>query len=224
MSDALSELDITARTQIRRKPDRGRYDLATIRAILDEAFLCHVAVDLGSGPVIIPMAFGRVDDDIYLHGAAGNALLRAIARGSDVCVAVTLTDGLVLARSAFHHSMNYRSVVVFGTGVQVDDVDEKRRAVDAIVDHVIAGRSADARPPTDAELRATLVVRIAISEASAKVRTGGPIDDDEDLALPIWGGHIPLRIVADSPIADSDVPAGVATPPYAIDYRRVSSG
>ena len=224
MSDASSELDITARTQIRRKPDRGRYDLATIRAILDEAFLCHVADDLGSGPVIIPMAFGRVDDDIYLHGAAGNALLRAIARGSDVCVAVTLTDGLVLARSAFHHSMNYRSVVVFGTGVQVDDVDEKRRAVDAIVDHVIAGRSADARPPTDAELRATLVVRIAISEASAKVRTGGPIDDDEDLALPIWGGHIPLRIVADSPIADPDVPAGVATPPYAIDYRRVSSG
>jgi nitroimidazol reductase NimA-like FMN-containing flavoprotein (pyridoxamine 5'-phosphate oxidase superfamily) len=223
MSDASSELEITARTQIRRKPDRGHYDLATIRAILDEAFLCHVSVDLGSGPVIIPMAFGRVDDDIYLHGAAGNALLRAIARGSDLCVAVTLTDGLVLARSAFHHSMNYRSVVVFGTGVQVDDVDEKRRAVDAIVDHVIAGRSADARPPTDAELRATLVVRIAISEASAKVRTGGPIDDDDDLALPIWGGHIPLRMVADAPIADPDVPPGVAVPPYAIDYRRVSS-
>jgi nitroimidazol reductase NimA-like FMN-containing flavoprotein (pyridoxamine 5'-phosphate oxidase superfamily) len=224
MRDAASELEITDRTKIRRKPDRGHYDVATIRAILDEAFLCHVAVDLGSGPVIIPMAFGRVDDYVYLHGAAGNALLRAIAHGNDLCVAVTLTDGLVLARSAFHHSMNYRSVVIFGTGVQVDDVDEKRRAVDAIVDHVIAGRSADARPPTDAELRATLVVRIAISEASAKVRTGGPIDDAEDLALPIWGGHIPLRMVADSPIADPDVPTGVPTPPYAIDYRRVSNG
>jgi nitroimidazol reductase NimA-like FMN-containing flavoprotein (pyridoxamine 5'-phosphate oxidase superfamily) len=224
MSDASSELEITARTQIRRQPHRGHYDVATIRAILDEAFLCHVAVDLGSGPVIIPMAFGRVDDDIYLHGAAGNALLLAIARGSDLCVAVTLTDGLVLARSAFHHSMNYRSVVVFGTGVRVDDVDEKRRAVDAIVDHVIAGRSADARPPTNAELRATLVVRIAISEASAKVRTGGPIDDAEDLALPIWGGHIPLRMVAGSPIADPDVPPGVTAPPYATDYRRGSSG
>ena len=224
MSDAPSELEVTSRTQIRRLPNRGRYDVATIRAILDEAFLCHVAVDLGSGPVIIPMAFGRVDDDIYLHGAAGNAMLRAIARGSELCVAVTLTDGLVLARSAFHHSMNYRSVVVFGTGVQVDDVDEKRRAVDAIVDHVIAGRSADARPPTDSELRATLVVRIPISEASAKVRTGGPIDDEEDLALPIWGGLIPLRTVADSPIAEPDVPAGVPTPAYAIDYRRVPSG
>ena len=224
MSDASSELEITARTQIRRLPNRGRYDVATIRAILDEAFLCHVAVDLGSGPVIIPMAFGRVDDDIYLHGAAGNAMLRAIARGSELCVAVTLTDGLVLARSAFHHSMNYRSVVVFGAGVQVDDVDEKRRAVDAIVDHVIAGRSADARPPTDSELRATLVVRIPISEASAKVRTGGPIDDEEDLALPIWGGLIPLRMVADSPIAEPDVAAGVPTPAYAIDYRRVPSG
>lgn len=224
MSDAPSELEVTARTQIRRLPTRGRYDVATIRAILDEAFLCHVAVDLGSGPVIIPMAFGRVDDDIYLHGAAGNAMLRAIARGGGLCVAVTLTDGLVLARSAFHHSMNYRSVVVFGTGVQVDDVDEKRRAVDAIVDHVVAGRSADARPPTDSELRATLVVRIPISEASAKVRTGGPIDDEEDLALPIWGGLIPLRTVADAPIAEPDVPAGVPTPAYAIDYRRVPSG
>jgi hypothetical protein len=120
--------------------------------------------------------------------------------------------------------MNYRSVVVFGTGVRVDDVDEKRRAVDAIVDHVVAGRSADARAPTDAELRATLVVRIPISEASAKVRTGGPIDDAEDLTLPIWGGLIPLRMVADSPISDPDVPAGVPTPAYALDYRRMPRG
>src|SRR3984893_9923820 len=202
----------TERTTLKRLPKRGVYDRQLVYGILDEGFICHVSFAVDGRPFVIPTGYARVDDQLYIHGSQVSRMLRTLAQGVDVCVAVTLTDGLVLARSAFHHSMNYRSVVVFGTGVQVDDVDEKRRAVDAIVDHVIAGRSADARPPTDAELRATLVVRIAISEASAKVRTGGPIDDDDDLALPIWGGHIPLRIVADSSIADADVPPGVATP------------
>ena len=206
------------RVRLRRKADRGRYDASTIRGILDEGFICHVAFSSAEGPVVVPTAYARVGDVLCLHGALGNAMLRALCSGVPACVTVTLVDGLVLARSAFHHSINYRSVVVFGTASEVTDMEDKRTALVAIVEHLVAGRSADARPPTDEELRATRVVRMPIGEASAKVRSGGPVDDPEDLDLPVWAGQIPLRLAADQPIAD--VPATLPTPRYATSYTR----
>jgi nitroimidazol reductase NimA-like FMN-containing flavoprotein (pyridoxamine 5'-phosphate oxidase superfamily) len=202
----------TDRTRVRRKAERGRYDDDVIRSILGEAIVCHVGFVADGQPVVIPTAFAVVDDHLYVHGATGNAMLRSLASGaSEACVTVTLLDGLVLSRSAFHHSVNYRSVMVFGRGQAVTDVDEKRRAVMAIVDHVVPGRSCDTRPPTPEELRATLVVRIPLAEASAKVRTGPPIDDDADLALPHWAGEVPLSVVAGEPVPDAltagEVPA-----------------
>jgi nitroimidazol reductase NimA-like FMN-containing flavoprotein (pyridoxamine 5'-phosphate oxidase superfamily) len=205
----------TPRTRVRRLPDRARYDRATVDSILDEGFVCHVGfVDRGA-PVVIPTAYARVDDALYLHGASANAALRAVTSGGPTCVTVTLVDGLVLARSAFHHSINYRSVVIFGNATEVTDPDEKRRAVDAIVEHIVPGRGVDARDPTEAELRATRVVRMPIDEASAKVRTGGPADDDEDLGLPIWAGYVPLRLAADLPVADVDLDPTIPVPGYA---------
>jgi uncharacterized protein len=167
--------------------------------------------------VVLPTAFARVGDAVYLHGAAANRMLGTVASGAPICVSVTLLDGIVLARSAFHHSMNYRSVVLFGVGSLVDDRAEKLAALLAIVDHMAPGRSADARPPTEGELRATAVVRLPILEASAKVRTGGPIDDAADLELPIWAGVIPCGLVSGSAVADEGLPAGVVTPAYVAD-------
>ena len=203
----------TDRTRVRRKAERGRYDAATIRSILDEALVCHVGFAVDGRPWVVPTAFVVVDDHLYLHGAAGNFALRSLAAGtSDACVTVTLLDGLVLARSAFHHSMNYRSVVVFGRAEAVTDPDVKRRVLAALVDHMVPGRSADTRPPTDAELRSTLVVRVPLDEASAKVRTGPPIDDDRDLDLPHWAGEVPLSLVRREPLADAAT--AVAVPAY----------
>jgi nitroimidazol reductase NimA-like FMN-containing flavoprotein (pyridoxamine 5'-phosphate oxidase superfamily) len=189
------------RVRLRRHAERGRYDAAVVHPILDEAHLAHVGVVLDGEPRVLPMAIGRVGDVLYLHGAVGNALLRG-ADAAEVCVTVTHLDGLVLARSAFHHSMNYRSVVVLGRAVKVADPDEKRRALDAIVDHVLPGRSADSRPTNEAELRQTLVLRVPLAEASAKVRTGPPIDEPDDLDLPHWAGVVPLRVVAGEPEQD----------------------
>lgn len=202
----------TDRTRVRRKAERGRYDDDTIRSILGEAIVCHVGFVADGQPVVIPTAFAVVDDHLYVHGATGNAMLRSLASGtSEACVTVTLLDGLVLSRSAFHHSVNYRSVMVFGRGEAVTDADEKQRAVMAIVDHVVPGRSCDTRPPTPEELRATLVVRIPLAEASAKVRTGPPIEDDADLGLGHWAGEVPLSLVAGEPLPDAlttvEVPA-----------------
>jgi nitroimidazol reductase NimA-like FMN-containing flavoprotein (pyridoxamine 5'-phosphate oxidase superfamily) len=202
----------TDRTRVRRKAERGRYDDDVIRSILGEAIVCHVGFVADGQPVVIPTAFAVVGDHLYVHGATGNAMLRALASGeSDACVTVTLLDGLVLSRSAFHHSVNYRSVMVFGRGEAVTDVDEKRRAVMAIVDHVVPGRSCDTRPPTPEELRATLVVRIPLTEASAKVRTGPPVEDDADLGLPHWAGEVPLSLSHGDPVPDAmttvEVPA-----------------
>lgn len=195
---------MSARTRLRRKPERGHHDDATIRSILADAIVCHVGFVVDAQPVVIPTAFAVVGDHLYVHGATGNAMLRALASGaSEACVTVTLLDGLVLSRSAFHHSVNYRSVMVFGRGEAVTDAHEKRRAVMAIVDHVVPGRSCDARPPTPEELRATLVVRIPLAEASAKVRTGPPIDDDGDLGLPHWAGEVPLSVVRGEPVPDA---------------------
>ena len=170
--------------------------------------------------MVIPTAYARNGDVLYLHGAAGNAALQALRTGSPVCVTVTLVDGLVLARSAFHHSVNYRSVVVFGTATEVVDPEEKRRALDAVVEHVVPGRGADARPVNDLELRVTRVVRIPLDEASAKVRTGGPKDDPEDMDLPVWAGEIPLALRAGAPVTDEGAPVHVAAPGYATGYRR----
>ncbi|HVS42966.1 MAG TPA: pyridoxamine 5'-phosphate oxidase family protein [Candidatus Dormibacteraeota bacterium] len=218
--DTVDPGPVTPRTRLRRLRERGRHDRATIEAILDEGFVCHVGFTDVRGPVVIPTAYARDGDRLYLHGAAGNAALAALRTGSPVCVTVTLVDGLVLARSAFHHSVNYRSVVVFATASEVTDPEEKRRALEAIVEHIVPGRGADARPVADLELRVTRVVRVPLDEASAKVRTGGPKDDPEDMELPVWAGEIPLRLAAGAPVADACAPARAPVPGYAAAYRR----
>jgi nitroimidazol reductase NimA-like FMN-containing flavoprotein (pyridoxamine 5'-phosphate oxidase superfamily) len=209
----------TSRTKVRRLPERGRYDKETIESILDEGFVCHLGLADNKSVRVVPTAYARVGDVLYLHGAAGNAALKA-AQGAEVCVTVTLVDGLVLARAAFHHSINFRSVTIYGNATEVTDKDEKRRALDAVVEHIVPGRGADARGPNDSEVRATRVIRVPIAEASAKVRTGGPKDDAEDMDLPIWAGQVPLHTVAEPPIADDGLPAGVDVPFYACNYAR----
>ncbi len=190
MSAPLAQTD---RTRLRRLADRGSFDRATAESIIDESYLAHVGFVVDGAPKVLPMTYGRAGDVLYLHGAVGNAMLRA-SDGAEVCVTITLLDGLVLARSAFHHSMNYRSVVLLGRAEKVDDDDEKRRALDIIVDHVLPGRSEVARPTSPSELRSTFVLRLAIDEGSVKVRTGGAVDEEEDLDLPVWAGVIPLRL------------------------------
>ena len=217
----------SARARVRRLAERGRYDRAEVEAILDEGFVCHVGWVGETGPVVIPTAYGRIGDHLYLHGAPANATLRHASPGVPVCVTVTLVDGLVLARSAFHHSINYRSVVIYGTGVEVTDDEEKRAALAAVVEHIVPGRGADARPPTTSELRATRVVRVPLHEASAKVRTGGPKDDPEDLDLPVWAGQVPLRTVRDPAGRRRRQPArhgGARIPDRLRPSRRTSDG
>jgi nitroimidazol reductase NimA-like FMN-containing flavoprotein (pyridoxamine 5'-phosphate oxidase superfamily) len=191
----------SARTTVRRKADRGRYDRDTIHAILDEGLVGHVGFTSDFGVAVLPMVYARVDDDLYLHGAVGNHMLRALEE-ADVCVTVTLVDGLVLSRSAFHHSMNYRCVVVYGRGELVTDDDEKDRALRAVVDHMVAGRSEQCRPPTAEERRTTRVIRVPLREASAKVRTGPPIEDAGDVGLPYFGGVVPLTLVRGAAVPD----------------------
>lgn len=191
---------LTDRTRLHRKPSRGTHDRATIDAILDEALVCHVGFVAHGSPVVLPTTAVRVADRLYLHGSAANGMLRALAEGLDACATVTLLDALVLARTAFHHSVNYRSVVLFGRAVRVDNVDEKRRVLAALVEKLDPGRSGECRPPNDAELAATLVIALPIAEASAKARTGPPIDDASDAALPYWAGVIPLVTTRGTPI------------------------
>jgi nitroimidazol reductase NimA-like FMN-containing flavoprotein (pyridoxamine 5'-phosphate oxidase superfamily)/GNAT superfamily N-acetyltransferase len=209
-------LDPTAKTTLHRRAQRGSYDLDLINSILDEGVVCHVGVVADGQPIVLPMAYGRVGELLYLHGAAANHML-ATALGSPVCATVTLLDGLVLARSAFRHSMNYRSVVLFGTAREVTDPDEKRSALDAIVDQVVPGRAAVARPANEAELRATRVVALPIDEASAKLRTGPPSDDPSDLSHPAWTGVIPLRRAMGEPLPAPDLPSDT---PLANEVRR----
>ncbi len=197
-----THLPRTDRSSVRRKADRGRYDWDTIVAILDEALVCHVGFAVEGRPWVVPTAFARVDEHLYLHGAVGNFALRTLAGGTDACVTVTLLDGLVLSRSAFHHSMNYRSVVLFGRAEPVIDDDEKLAALLAIVDHMVAGRSTATRPPSAHELRSTMVVRLAITEGSAKVRTGGPIEEPADYELPHWAGVVPMTLARGEPQPD----------------------
>jgi len=210
-------LEQTERTRIHRLPDRGAYDRDTIHAILDEALICHVGFAVEGRPVVIPTIHTRVDDHLYFHGSPASGLLRTLRGGGvDACVTVTILDGLVLARSAFHHSMNYRSVVIFGTAEEVVDGDEKLRVLTALVEHVCPGRSADARGPNEKELKQTLVLELPIAEASAKIRTGPPKDEAEDYALPIWAGVLPLSLTPLEPIADNTI----AVPEYVSRYGR----
>lgn len=213
-------LEVTPRTQLRRLPERGRFDRDVVHAILDEALVCHVGFAVGGQPFVIPTTHARVGDRLYVHGSAASRMLRTLSGGVPVCVTVTLIDGLVLARSAFHHSVNYRSVVLLGTAEAVGDVAEKRAALDALIEHVVGGRGADVRPPTDNELRATLVLRLPIAEASAKVRTGPPLDDEADYARPGWAGVLPLSLTPGLPVPDPRLPEGVPVPESIARYRR----
>jgi nitroimidazol reductase NimA-like FMN-containing flavoprotein (pyridoxamine 5'-phosphate oxidase superfamily) len=211
---------VSPRTAVRRHPERGVYDREAIDAILDEAVMCHVGFIVDGQPFVIPTIHARVGGLLYLHGSPASRMLRTLAEGVDVCVTATLLDGVVLARSVYKSSLNYRSAVVLGRARAVDNGNEKRVALEAVVEHVATGRSADARPPSDEELAATTVLALPIDEASAKVRTGPPGDFDRDLELPIWAGVIPLSVAAGIPETDSRVPAGVEVPPYATGYRR----
>jgi nitroimidazol reductase NimA-like FMN-containing flavoprotein (pyridoxamine 5'-phosphate oxidase superfamily) len=213
----------TARTTVRRQPDRGRYDRDQVHAILDEGLVAHVGLVSGNGPVVIPMLYGRDGDRLLLHGSTASRLMRGGAKGLDMCVTVTLVDGLVLARSAFHHSMNYRSVVVFGQATPITDLDERRAALDLLVDHIVPGRGADVRPPSDKELRSTLVLALPLDECSVKLRTGPPLDDEEDLDRFTWAGVVPLTTVPGAPVPAPDLRADPPVPAYASGYRRPGS-
>lgn len=208
------------RTRVRRLPKRGKYERETINAILDEAFICHVGFVVDEQPYVIPTAYGRVDSDLYIHGSAASRMLRAMSKGINVCVTATLVDGLVLARSAFHHSINYRSVVILGNATLVTDAAEKAHALEAITEHIVHGRWPDVRWPNEVELKATSVLKLPIDEASAKIRTGPPIDDEEDYAMNVWAGVVPLAIAYGEPIADGRLADGVAVPDHVLNQSR----
>jgi len=215
---------ITDRTKLKRLPKRGHFDCETVYGILDEGFICHIGFVVDGHPVVIPTGYARVDDKLYIHGSQASRMLRTLSGGVDACVTVTLVDGLVLARSAFHHSINYRSVVVFGRATLVSDPDEKNAALFAFSEQVLKGRWNDVREPTEVELKQTSVLCLPLKEASAKVRTGPPIDDEEDYALPIWAGVVPLKLVAGEPIKDPRLPEGIEAPSYASEYTRTKAG
>ena len=210
----------TEHTEVRRTPERGAYDRATINAILDEGIVAHVGLVSNGRPVVIPMVYGRDGDMLYLHGSPASRLLREGKGGAQLCVTVTLLDGLVLARSPLHHSANFRSVVVMGEASLVEDQTEKSRILDLITERVVPGRMADVRPNTDKELRSTLVISLPINEASAKIRTGPPVDDEEDYALDIWAGIVPVTTVIGQPEPDPRNKPGVAQPDH-LDAIRI---
>jgi uncharacterized protein len=199
----------TRRVTVRRRAGRGKYDRATIDAILDEGRFAHVGIVSEGQPFVIPMLYARNGSEIYLHGSPLSRLVKTLAEGVPLCLTVTLLDGLVLARSAFHSSMNYRSVVILGEGREIRDREEKLEALRMIVDHVVPGRSDDARGPSDKELKATEVIALSINEASAKIRTGPPVDDAKDYALAVWAGEVPLSLVPGPPVPDERCNASV---------------
>lgn len=209
-----------ARTRLVRQADRAVYDRAAAYKILDEGFICHVGFVVDGQPFVIPTGYGRVDDNLYIHGSAASRMLRRVDEGIAVCVTVTLLDGLVLARSIFNHSMNYRSVVILGTAGAVNDPKEKLEALRLLSEHILPGRWAESRQPNEKELKATLVMRLPIEEFSAKVRQGPVVDDEEDYSFPTWAGVIPLEMVAREPIDDARLMPGVRVPEYARAYTR----
>jgi len=210
----------TERTKVKRIPKRGVYERETINAILDEAFVCHVGFTIDDKPFVIPTAYARSGNNLLIHGSSASRMLRALAWEVDVCVTITLIDGLVLARSAFHHSMNYRSVVIFGTAKIIKDEQEKYEALRLFTEHVVPNRWSEVRPPNEKELKATMVLSLPIEEASAKIRTGNPSDDDEDYALNVWAGVIPLHLKKDAPISDDRLNDGIEIPEYVLNFKR----
>ena len=208
------------RTRVVREPQRGVYDRETVYKILDEGLVCHVGFSLEGQPFVIPTLFARVGDAIYFHGSAASRMLRGVSEGANVCVTVTLTDGIVLARSVFNHSMNYRSVVALGKATLVETPQEKLEALRAFTEKILSGRWDDARQPNEKELKATSILRLPLTEASAKVRVGPPEDDAPDYALSVWAGVIPLGVVAGAPIRDERCDLGIPLPAYAANYRR----
>lgn len=219
MTDSLR----TERTEVHRRPDRGAYDRETIYAILDEGLVCHVGFVFEGTPLVIPTGYGRAKDQLLIHGSSASRMLRALSAGAEACITVTLIDGLVLARSAFKHSMNYRSVMVLAKGALIDEPEAKMKALRLITEHLVPGRWDEVRHPTSQEMRATSVISFSIAEASAKVRTGAPKDDEEDYALPIWAGILPLPFATGSPIADERNQPGVEVPSYIHNYKRRAS-
>jgi nitroimidazol reductase NimA-like FMN-containing flavoprotein (pyridoxamine 5'-phosphate oxidase superfamily) len=216
----MEKIPQTQRTTLKRLPKRGSFDRETIAAILDEGFICHVGFVADGKPFVIPTGYARVGDRLIIHGSQASRMLRTLAQGIDVCVTVTLIDGLVLARSAFHHSMNYRSVVIFGRATVIDDPSEKVSALRALSEHMIPGRWDDVREPNEQEMKQTTVLSLLLTEASAKVRTGPPLDDEGDYNRPVWAGVIPLRMIADEPFDDGRIPEKTEIPGYAAEYSR----
>ncbi len=210
----------TPRTTVRRLPKRAEYDRDAVCRMLDEAFICHVGFVVDGQPFVIPTGYARAGDQLYLHGSAASRMLRSLAEGVEVCVTVTLIDGLVLARSAFHHSINYRSVMIFGRATVVADEAEKMTALRAFTDHIMAGRWDEVREPNEQELKGTLVLALPLAEVSAKIRTGPPIDDEEDYALPVWAGVLPVTQTFGAPVADPRVADGIAPSQNVMNYRR----
>src|SRR5215469_10062652 len=214
----MSDFTPTQHTQVKRLPKRGKYDRETVHSILDAGFVCHVGFSVDGQPFVIPTNYGRSGNTVYLHGSAASRMLRTLSEGVPVSVTVTHLDGLVLARSAFHHSVNYRSVVILGTTRLVDDPAEKLEALRVFTEHVMKGRWDEVRWPTEQELKATSVLALPLEEVSAKVRTGGPVDDEADYALPVWAGVLPLETVAKEPIADPQRKADPPLPAYLKNY------
>jgi nitroimidazol reductase NimA-like FMN-containing flavoprotein (pyridoxamine 5'-phosphate oxidase superfamily) len=210
----------SARTRVVREPHRGVYDREAVYRILDEGFLCHIGFAVDGQPFVIPTSYGRHGDSLYIHGSAASRMLRQMKNEISVCITVTLLDGLVLARSIFNHSMNYRSVVILGKATLVDDPEEKLSALRTLSEHILPDRWDDARQPDEKELKATSVLRVPIEEFSAKVRTGPAIDDEEDYSFPTWAGVVPLETVAGPPIDDARLLPGQEVPEYANHYTR----
>jgi len=213
----------TKRTRIKRIPKRGVFDRDAIYSILDEGFICHVGFAVDGEPFVMPTGYARIGDRLVIHGSAASRMMRSLADGIEVCVTVTLLDGLVLARSAFHHSMNYRSVVLFGTAEMVTGEDEKMEALSALTEQIVPGRWDDVRWPTPLELKATTVLSLPIEEASAKVRTGDPIDDEEDYEMNVWAGVLPLSMVPGAPVNDTRLKNGISVPKHVSEYSRSPS-
>ncbi len=213
-------LKTTEKTKLKRLPKRGNFERETVYQILDEGFVCHIGFTVDEQPFAIPTGYARIEDNLFIHGSAASRMMRAMAWEKEVCVTVTLVDGLVLARSAFHHSMNYRSVVIFGKAKVVGDEAEKFNALKAFTEHIVPNRWTEIRPPTANELKATTVLSLPITEASAKIRAGNPVDEEEDYAMNVWAGVIPLKMWAGKPIADDKLNDGISIPSYVSNYKR----
>ncbi len=215
------QLAVTGKTKLRRLPKRGSYDVETIYKILDEGFVAHVGFTGADGQTfVIPTGYARRDNELLIHGSGASRMMRALSEEIEICVTVTLVDGLVLARSAFHHSMNYRSVVVLGAAKIIKDENEKMEALRLFTEHIVPGRWREVRSPTANELKATTVLMLPLAEASAKIRTGNPVDDAEDYALDVWAGVIPLEMKASEPLPDPLMSQEITRPDYITNYRR----